>query len=160
MSYTNDAVLVELQGLQGGVADTSTLIYLERLGLLQCAARRFHLVLIPQVAREYGAGVAGATLLASVPAGPADQVVCQVAALVDLPVLSEDGTVLRAARRLNLRYYNTLMLILALCIRGDLPCTAYPRLRDQLRTFARYSPDIFAVGDAVFQALHPTCGEG
>jgi hypothetical protein len=153
MADTRDGLVAELQGLRSGVVDTSTLIYLDRLGLLQRAARCMHLVLIPQVVREYGGQVAGTTLLVPAPAGPADRVVCAVAARLDLPVLSDDGTVLRAARRRHLRHYNTLMLILALCIQGDLARTAYPPLRDQLCTFARYSADVLAVGDALFQTL-------
>ncbi|ADW16815.1 hypothetical protein Despr_0639 [Desulfobulbus propionicus DSM 2032] len=148
-----DKLLAALRGLAGGVVDTSTLIYLERLELLPRVAGCVQLVLIPQVIAEFGGEIAGATLLATAPTGTTDQAVCRSASLLHLPVLSEDRQVLLAARRLGLGYYNTLMLLLALCARGDLPLAAYPQLRRRLSAFARYGRDILAVGDALFHAL-------
>lgn len=147
------SLVTELQGFRGGVTDTSTLIYLERLGLLRIAARRFPLLIIPQVAAEYGALPEGTLPLTAAPSGVADAVLCQMARRLGQPVLSEDKQVLRAAREGNLPFYNTLMIVLALCIHGELTLAAFPAIRRHLLTFARYSPRIVAVGDAVFHAL-------
>jgi hypothetical protein len=73
--------------------------------------------------------------------------------MLGVPVLSEDGKVLRAARARHLPYYNTLMIILALCAQGDLALAAYDDIRRDLLGFARYSPQVVAVGDSVFAAL-------
>ena len=147
------SLLTDLQGFRGGVTDTSTLIYLERLGLLDLAARCFSLLIIPQVAAEYGKKPLGTIPLTAVPAGPADAVICQVARRLDLPVLSEDRHVLRAARTGQLAYYNTLMILLAFCAQGKLTLAAYADIRRALLVFARYGPQVVAVGDAVFEAL-------
>ena len=153
MSRDVDLLLAELQDFRGGIADTSTLIYLERLELLSLVAQSFCLFIIPQVATEYGATPAGTLPLTAVPSGPADTVLCQAAQMLGQPVLSEDRQILRAARARHLPFYNTLMIILALCAQGDLALAAYEDIRRGLLVFARYGPQVIAVGDAVFQAL-------
>ena len=148
-----DALLVDLNRFRGGIADTSTLIYLERLGLLDLAARCFSLRVIPQVVAEFGMRPAGTIPLTAVPSGPADLVICQEASRLGLPVLSEDRHVLRAARAGQLPYYNTLMMVLALCVQGELAPAAFADIRRELLVFARYAPWVVAVGDALFEAL-------
>ncbi len=148
-----DALLVDLKRFRGGIADTSTLIYLERLGLLDLAARCFSLRVIPQVVAEFGMRPAGTIPLTAVPSGPADLVICQEASRLGLPVLSEDRHVLRAARAGQLPYYNTLMMVLALCVQGELAPAAFADIRRELLVFARYAPWVVAVGDALFEAL-------
>lgn len=155
-----DTLLVELLCFRGGVADTSTLIYLERLGLLARVSRCFSLVIIPQVAAEYGHTPAGTISLTTAPAGPADMVVCQAAHGLGLPVLSEDRHVLRAARAGQLSYYNTLMIVLACCAQGELALAAWAGIRRDLLAFARYGPSVVARGDAVFAALDPSSVRG
>lgn len=144
------ALLRELQAFRGGVVDTSTLIYLERLGLLPQAARCFSLLLIPQVVAEYGARPGGTVLVAAIGSGTTDAMVCHTAQALDRPVLSEDKQVLRRAGALNLAFYNTLMIVLALCVQDRLPLEAFPVLRDRLCVFARYGPAVIAVGDALY----------
>jgi hypothetical protein len=147
------SLLRELQAFRGGVIDTSTLIYLERLGLLPRTTRCFSLLLIPQVVAEYGAQPEGAVLMAGPCSGTTDEALCQTAHALQQPVLSEDKQVLRRARALNLSFYNSLMIILALCSQGHLPLNIFPELRDKLYAFSRYSPGVLAVGDAVYEAL-------
>lgn len=147
------ALLHELQAFRGGVVDTSTLIYLERVGMLPQAARFFSLLLIPQVVAEYGPRPGDTVPVAAVGGGATDAVVCQTAQALGWPVLSEDKQVLRRARALNLGFYNTLMLVLALCAQDRLPLDAFPAIRDSLCAFARYSPAVVAVGDALYRRL-------
>ncbi len=153
MGRDSNRIATELLDFQGGVTDTSTLIYLQRLGKLELAARCFSLRIIPQVVEEYGAIPHGTHLQQLVPSGPTDAVLCTVAQRLAQPVLSEDKQVLREAQRRNIPHYNTLMIILALYARGMLTSASYDAIRRELPTFARYSPQVFAVGDAVFQAL-------
>lgn len=153
LAVDQGALLQELRGLRGGVVDTSTLIYLERLELLSLAARSFSLLLIPQVIAEYGSCPVGCALTPVADAGTTDELLCRVAQSLAQPVLSEDRQVLRRARTLDLCFYNTLMLVLALCSQDDLPLTDYPDIRNHLCSFARYSPEVIAAGDTVYRAL-------
>jgi hypothetical protein len=152
-AFDQTSVLRELQAFRGGVADTSTLIYLDRLGALPLVARSFSLLLIPQVVAEYGAFPEGAVLTPAPYSGTTDHLLCRVAHTLIQPVLSEDKQVLRRARSLNLAFYNTLMIVLALVAQGHLSLAACTELLDQLRSFARYGPEVLAVGDQMFQLL-------
>lgn len=149
-------LLRRIQAFGGGVIDTSTLIYLERLGMLPLAAHSFSLLLIPQVAAEYGFCPEGVVLTPAPASGTTDELLCRMAQTLAQPVLSEDKQVLKQARAAGLSYYNTLMIVLALCAQGHLPLAAFPQEREKLRAFARYGPEIIAAGDAVYQALLQT----
>ncbi len=144
---------LRLLQLTGGIVDTSTLIYLERLSLLACASQQFRLGVIPQVAAEYGAYPAGMRAMPCAGAGTTDQLVCRVARLHGLAVFSEDKHVLQQAASWHLPYYNTLMLVLALCVQGVLSRRRYMELIEQLKGFARYSPQIFSYGQELFTGL-------
>ncbi|MDY0390980.1 MAG: hypothetical protein RBQ88_08675 [Desulfobulbus oligotrophicus] len=140
-----------LEQVQGGVVDTSTLIYLHRLEVLPIAACSFSLLLIPGVVSEYGGCPQGCRQIESVSTGTTDEQLCRTAQLLKQPVLSEDRRVLQQADALELPFYNTLMLVIALCIQHRLPFSAYPDIRHQLSTFARYSTAVIGVGDAVYE---------
>lgn len=146
-------LLQELRKLQGGVTDTSTLIYLERLELLSLAAQKFSLLLIPPVIVEYGSLPVGAVPTAAFGAGSTDRQICQTAQVLDQPVFSEDRQVLCHAHHLRLPHYNTLLLILALGIQNQCAWADCVTLIDRLRTFARYSPGVLAVGDQLLNTL-------
>jgi hypothetical protein len=154
MNLVSDQIslLRELHLLRGGITDTSTLIYLERLGLLPQTARCFSLLLIAQVVTEYGGN---RKVLFLWPHPASEQRMKPSAGRLTLgqPVLSEDKQVLRRARALNLSCYNTLMIVLALCAQKHLPLAVFPELRQRIAAFSRYSPAVMAVGDAVYQAL-------
>ncbi|MCL2458116.1 MAG: hypothetical protein FWF31_04575 [Desulfobulbus sp.] len=147
------AVIRQLHTLRGGVTDTSTLIYLERLELLPLALGVFDLFLIPLVIAEYGGRPEGAIPVSASGTGPTDELICRTAQALAQPVLSEDRQVLRHACRLDLNSYNTLMLVLALCAQQRLPMASFPRHRQRLCTFAWYSAKVLAVGDAVYRDL-------
>ena len=146
-------IVVALQRLQGGVVDTSTLIYLDRLSLLALAGDSFCLLVLPQVVREYGVQPPGTILVADADGGPADLALCRIAAAMHQAVFSEDKKVLQTARRANLSYYNTLMLIIALCSRRIIPLAAFADIRHRLLQFARYSSGVVAKGDDCFAAV-------
>ena len=152
-------LVAELGALQGGVADTSTLIYLERLQLLGLAAQFFRLVVIPQVIREFGARPPAAVVISEIQPGPADQAVCQAAVALNLPVFTEDRGIIRAAGRAGLSYYNTLMLLLAFHVQGRLDALACRSAMNRLLGFARYSPRVIAVGEAVWAAIRQQSAE-
>ena len=135
------------------MTDTSTLIYLERLKLLPLALGVFDLFLIPPVIAEYGMRPEGAIPVPASGTGPIDELICRTAQALAQPVLSEDRQVLRHACRLDLNYYNTLMVVLALCVQQRLPVASFPGHRQRLCAFARYGAKVLAVGDAVYREL-------
>lgn len=146
-------VLAELRGLRAGIVDTSTLIYGAHLHLLPLLARQWRLVLIPQVVAEFGGHPEQMELRASTFAGTTDEVLLHTAIDLQLPLFSEDGRLLRRARTLKHPHYNSLMLLLALLLQGQVPLAEHDRLHAALVQVARYAPAVLDRGTALRLAL-------
>ena len=145
-----EQITYELKRFQGGVADTCTLIYLERINLLVTAGRSFRLLVPPDVVQEFGHPLPGCITCGKTCIGDADQAVLQLAHERHVPVLSEDRQLLMSSRRLGLNYYNTLMILLALLLQQKISLEEYQRAYSCLREIARYSSAVWQVGEEVF----------
>ena len=143
-------IISELKIFQGGVADTSTLIYMEGIELLELCSRTFRLLVIPEVIAEFGRPLPECTLCGGGSIGNADRSVVRLALERGVPVLSEDKALLMSADRLGLPYYNSLMIVLALLFQKKLGLDAYHRAYNELVGIARYSPAVLQVGRQVF----------
>jgi len=88
------AIVTELKIFQGGVVDTSTLIYLEGIELLELCGRSFQLLVIPEVIAEFGRPLHECILCGSGSMGNTDQSVLCFALERGVPVLSEDKALL------------------------------------------------------------------
>jgi hypothetical protein len=144
------ALLDELTTLDGGVTDTSTLIYLDKIQLLHRAGKDMQLLLPPDVVREFGRLPEGCVVCGQPSAGGADQAVIQLAGELNLPVFSEDRQLLLSACSKKLHYYNTLMLLLALVVQEKIDIGAYRQYLGRLRKISRYSAAVRQVGEDVF----------
>lgn len=145
-----EKILSELHVLRGGVADTSTVIYLERLHLLAQAGEFLQLLLPPDVVLELGWFPKGCVISGELCAAGADKAVLSLAVEHHMPVLSEDRRLLMAGRRLGVKHYNTLMILLALLIQEKLCLEEYRRAHSSLREIARYNSAVWQVGEKVF----------
>ncbi len=134
------------------IIDTSTLIYLDRIELLDSVLAVFSPVTIFQVILEFGRHPENLHLLQA-GAGETDRLLVQAAADMGAVVLSEDRQLLQAARRQGLRYYNTLMLVLALYSRKELSRVQCAELLARLKSFARYSRQVQSYGQQLFERL-------
>ena len=145
-----EQILDELKKFQGGVADTSTLIYLDRINLLLRVSNFFKLLVTPDVVCEFGRPPAGCIVCGETCVRGADQAVLQLATKLCLPVLSEDRQLLMSSRDQGLKYYNTLMILLVLLFQQKLSLAEYQRAYSSLLKIARYSPAVWQVGEQVF----------
>jgi hypothetical protein len=131
--------------------DTSTLIYLDRIALLDAVCQNFAPATIAPVLAEFGRAVADLDVLPVATADAAtDDALLAVACQHSGVLLSEDGGLLRRAGRSGLWYYNTLMLISGLCYHGVLGYREGEARIEKLLTFARYSDAVRAHGRKVF----------
>ena len=132
--------------------DTSTLIYLEKLVLLERVVSVFSVATIGEVIREFGCTPKGVTIY---PAGEGatDRLLVQQAVRCNAVVFSEDKQVLRYADRCGLEYYNTMMIVLALYGRGEIDSGVCASLLGRLEEFARYGENVRAFGKQVLAAL-------
>lgn len=139
----------ELRRLNAGIVDTSTLIYLEKIKLLNKVVKSFQLTCPVQVEREFGRCLTGMTVLFDCP-GKTDQAVVALARQLGLPVLSEDKQILMECRGDKISHYNTLMILLALLCQDVIRAAEYEKAYKKLRQAARYSPGVWQVGEKVF----------
>nr|WP_319550308.1 hypothetical protein [Desulfogranum marinum] len=153
MTMDIKTALHDVQQFKGGVIDTSTLIYLERLGLLNRLASVYRLLVVPQVLQEFGRSLPVQVIYVESPPGAADQVLCPVASDRRLAVLSDDKHVLALARSAGLVYFNTLMLLLLMLYNDQLTVVQYRAFFHDLLTFARYSHAVRAFGDQLLEHI-------
>ncbi len=132
--------------------DTSTLIYLERLTLLERIAVVFPLATIDQVIKEFGRSPKGVAIYPT-GEGVTDMLLVKQAVLCDAVVLSEDKKVLQNAGSCGLEYYNTLMIVLALYARGEIDYVICTSLLGRLEKFARYGENVWTYGRQVLAEL-------
>jgi len=154
-------ILKELQALRGGVADTSTLIYLERCSMLRrvCACLE---VLVPAgVVGEFGRLPSGCRMDRTGFAGESvDQAVFLLARERSMPVFSEDRRLLMRCHREKIPHYNTLMLLLGLLVQQKIDPARHGHAHGNLLRIARYSPAVRQTGDTVFSlatTVFPHC---
>ena len=150
VTITAERIIKELITLRGGVADTCTLIYLEQTGMLSLVSDYFQLLIPADVVREFGRTPPGCVTGSESYAGDADQAVVLLAKEFHLPVLSEDRRLLMSCRDQGLKYYNTLMILLALLHQQKIHVNEYHRAYSSLQKVARYSPAVWLVGEQVF----------
>ncbi len=153
MAMDIKTALQDVQQFKGGVIDTSTLIYLERLGLLNRIATFYRLLVVPQVLQEFDRPLPAQVICVEAPSGVADQVLCPVAADHRLAVLSDDKHVLTSARAAGLVYLNTLMLLLVMLYHEQLSVLQCRRLLLKLFTFARYGAAVLHFGEQLFEHI-------
>ncbi len=132
--------------------DTSTLIYLDRLELLERVVAVFSVATIAGVIREFGRSPERIAVY-STGKGATDLLLVKRAALCNAVVFSEDKKVLQDADRHGLEYYNTLMIVLALYARREIDIVACASLLTRLESFARYSANVWDYGSEVLAAL-------
>jgi len=140
----------ELRMLAGGVVDTSTLIYLDRISLLGRVCSCLSLNMPLQVQDEFGHCPAGCKVVAGCNGLGADGAVVRMAQAAGNPVFSDDRLLLMAARSAGLSYYNTLMLLVALLLQEKISVSRYQKACSDLQRIAHYSDAVWAVGSEVF----------
>ncbi len=134
------------------VIDTSTLIYLDNLDLLQRVISVFSPATIDRVIDEFGRHPEGLAIL-DTGDGSTDFLLVQQAAICRAVVFSEDKKVLLAAGRHGLEYYNTLMIVLALYAREEISRNRCGSSLAELKSFARYGENVWACGRQLWEEL-------
>jgi hypothetical protein len=134
------------------LVDTSTLIYLDKITMLDLVLAVFAPMTISQVITEFGRYPEGLSICAA-GAGETDDVLVQTAIDLQAGVLSEDKKVLLTARRQGLCYYNSLMILLALYSRKEISCSICEQRLACLLSFARYSEKVQSYGRELFTRL-------
>ena len=155
-------VLAELRRVTGSrrlLADTSALICLDALGLLETVRHRWRLLAITEVLAEWQAGNARALeleILSSFPGEaelPTDRKLVNQAKVARLPLLSEDRRILLAAEESGLPAICCLWLVAGLDSLGDLPRPQSLAARTVLAYRFRYDAKRLGIFDQMLMLI-------
>jgi len=148
--------LQQIMSIGSVLADASSLIYLDKLGVLSKLAQIIKLITLSEVIIEIGEKIADSCtiqVLPSLNSNPAyatlstdRKLVCQALA-GRYCVLSDDRRILRAGIEAGLQAHAAIMMVLLLFFRSAIDYAEYRRCRDGLADFARYDPQLLAYAD-------------
>lgn len=148
-----EKAMEDIAAFGGGIFDTSSLIYLGKIGLLSMATQVFSVIVIPQVQREFKQELPQEIHPLPAPAGAADQVIVELAKSREDALVSEDKKVLLAAKRAGLVHFNSLMVILALLHHGHLSTVQSRRFCMALFEYARYDVKVRKFGEKLLEQI-------
>ncbi len=146
-----------ISGLDELCIDASSMIYLLKTGLLGSLAAEVKLLAPPGVIAEtdwphlpveaVAPGDEDAELYTN------DQSLVVLARERNSPVLSEDYEVLMDARENSLDYFNTLMMLNYLLLKGRIQKEEYPLYLERLKECSHYSERVLREGELVHQEV-------
>ncbi len=147
--------LHKLNELKSAVIDSSSLIYLQKLGLLNLASDAIQLYAPLAVLNETKLDTEQIQKI-DYPLNEfssADDQVWAAAVQMHCPLISDDKKILQQARGAGADYFNTLMIVLLLFLRGYLSKQDTERKMQLLERIAWYDDWIWEYGRRVFEAV-------
>ena len=147
-------ILKNLTELKTVVVDACSLIYLDRLQMLENLASHIKLTTLPCIVAE--------SRLSDPPVNfiddhndklNNDQRIYALAEKFNLPLLSEDGDLLRKAKNADRPHYNTLMMLILLFAQNSLSSSELRRAGSSLRSFARYQPTVWQYAETLLRKI-------
>ena len=150
-------IICQFDTLARALIDTSSVIYLHKINLLDIAARTLQLSTVPGVVDEFGSlsvfeNIDVVELKEIITAKrETDDHLIKTAAILDLPVISEDRKILMQAKKIGLPYFNTLMIMNLLIYKNKIDEGQYRSALDILQNDAYYDAFIFEYGKLVMK---------
>jgi hypothetical protein len=140
-----ERITCDLEVLEAAVIDASSMIYLGKLECLQRTATVIELWTVPPALREVGFE-APRVVAIDVGLETADDALLELAVSRSCALISEDRKLLARADRSGLRYYNTLMILALLVLRGNMTAAEYHGATARLPEVTRYHPRVTEFG--------------
>ncbi|HEX2957108.1 MAG TPA: hypothetical protein VHO70_09755 [Chitinispirillaceae bacterium] len=138
--------------LSSAVVDSSSIIYMQKIGILNLTADCIKLHMPEIVSEETGIEHQKITIHyqnRGIRLPSADKQVVQLAVDLEIPVISEDKKVLKWGSKEGLSYYNTLMLLNYLLYKKKVTVNQYNSFYRELLPIARYSAFVLSYGEIV-----------
>jgi len=150
--YTENTMIPSsfITGIDCLCIDASSMIYHLKIGLLGSLAAEITLISTPGVIKEVGWPHLPVTSRdISTGTYTNDESLVILASREKVPVLSEDKEILTRAGELGLEYYNTLMMLNYLLLKGRVMPEEYPEYLTRLIECSHYSDAVLSTGHAV-----------
>jgi hypothetical protein len=144
--------------LHKAIIDTSSIIYMDKIGLLKITLSALKLITLPEVLKEcrfpalsYKLEVVlkfeGSTTEST------DKRLFALAKQDQLAVISEDKALIKKTMESGLPCFNSLMIMNFLFYHDKLTKAEYKKFQTKLKRIARYNQDVWDYGDLVFRAI-------
>lgn len=139
--------------LKRALIDSSSIIYLDKIGQYHKLCKILDLVTIPEVLEECGKELSVTNLEVVVfecrAMDSTDERLLAGASRLRLPVISDDRNILKKVASRGLSYFNTLMMVYFLFYKGEIDTNSTRKLVGKLRKFAFYQQHIWDYGQSV-----------
>ncbi len=153
-NFDANEVVKQFEMLERAVIDACSMIYLNRIELLDKLAHEIELFVPLMVFSETGFKNHLGLKIEPVESRFApDQQLIHLAILLNCPVISDDGQVLRIAENRELEYFNSLIMLFFLYFRGKINRNTLLTKRAELLEFAYYAPWISSAADQLLNLL-------
>ncbi|MBN2013453.1 hypothetical protein JW960_29250 [candidate division KSB1 bacterium] len=154
MKFHNVFSLVEFDELKAAVIDASSIIYLSKLRMADELTNYISLYTTSQIVVEANLPLAGMEIVVVTENNFSnDENLIKFANEKQLPIISDDRKVLLTAQKLNLRYYNSLMMLLFLVYKRVIQLETFNVLEKKLSAIAYYSDDVIKFGKKVLHEI-------
>ena len=149
---TSHEILDNLADLEAVAIDACSLIYLDRVQMLESLAAQVKLITLSSIVAESHLSDPPVTLIID-PNDSLnnDQRLYASAEKLNLPLLSDDGNLLRKANKAGRPHYNTLMMLILLFTKNTLSESELLRACSSLKSFARYQPTIWQYAETLLK---------
>jgi hypothetical protein len=147
----------QFQKLKKALVDTSSILYMGKIGILENLASVLKLATIPEVLKECGPSAPlnhlevlnfyRSTLTST------DNRLLAVVKQLQLPVISEDKRIIKRTIEEGLDCYNSLMMLNYLIYRKKISKTDFEIAGEKLMEIARYSEDVWEYGRSLSRVL-------
>ena len=145
-------ILKNLADLKAVAVDACSLIYLDRVQMLESLAAQVKLITLPCIVAESRLSDPPVTLIIDPNDNlNNDQRLYALAEKLNLPLLSDDGDLLRKADKADRPHYNTLMMLILLFTKNALSESELRQACSSLKSFAHYQPTIWQYAEALLR---------
>jgi len=148
-------IINDFQNLNTAFIDASSIIYLNKVNLLDKLSKTIKLCTIDKIMNETGLKNLNLTIYNSqnFHAMTNDDLLLKCSIEKKTAVISDDKKILKKADKNKLLYYNSIMMILFLLYKKVINNDNYILSLSKLKLIARYSDDIYLKSDSVFKEL-------
>lgn len=136
--------------------DTSSLIYLQHCGVLDCISEKISLFTIAAVQQEYRTPLPQITLITppdTTIKRSTDQQLFDCAKYNNTPLITDDKKILSACRKAGIPHFNALMILLFLLFTHTITPDDFSQRLETLKSIARYSTFVWEYGEIVASAI-------
>ncbi|MBB6478584.1 hypothetical protein [Spirochaeta isovalerica] len=139
-----------ISGIEELSIDASSIIYMLKIGIFGYAAAEITFFACPCILEEVGwPGLPVNIVPEPQEIMTNDETVLYVSRQKNIPLMSEDLEILAEADKKSIPYFNTLMILNYLLLRGRVTRKEYPEYYERLKEISRYSREVLDYGEKI-----------